>query len=156
MSVGSPIPERRERAERRVLSWKTMFYGYTRSRRVTVRRDGEQGSVYSDWYHPWLFLLATGIMLLSCLDAFLTLQLMELGMIEANPLMAAAMRYGTSPFVIIKVTVTGLAILTLVFFARVQFFNIFRTGLLLTLAFCLYCCLICYEFVSLMTMLSAV
>ena len=154
MPDGYLIPDRRYTTERRELSWKTMFFGYTRSRRVAIRRYGETGVVFNDWYHPWLFLLSLGIMLLSCLDAFFTLQLINLGMIEANPLMAAAMRQGTSTFVISKLSITGLAILILVFFSRVNFFNILRTGILLTTFFCLYCCLICYEFVSLMSLMS--
>ena len=156
MPGGTPLSERRSSAERRALSWKTMVFGYAFSRRTTNRRYSESVEIFNDWYHPWLFLLSLGIMLLSCLDAFLTLQLLSLGMIEANPVMAAAMRYGTDTFVIIKVAVTGLAILTLVFFSRVEFFNVFRTGLLLTFFFCLYCCLICYEFVCLMDALSVV
>ena len=88
-------------------------------------------------------------MLLSCLDAFFTLQLLHRGMIEANPLMAMAMEQGKAVFVATKAAITGIAILTLVFFSRVIFLNRFRTGLLLTLFFCLYCCLICYEFVCL-------
>ncbi len=154
MPGGTPLPERRRSAERRALSWKTMVFGYVLSRRTASRRYGESAEVFSDWYHPWLFLLSLGIMLLSCLDAFLTLQLINLGMVEVNPVMAAAMGHSTEAFIIIKVTLTGLAILTLVFFSRVEFLNVFRTGLLLTLFFCLYCCLICYEFVSLMEALS--
>jgi hypothetical protein len=132
-----------------------MFFGYTRSRRVAIRRSGETGVVFTDWYHPWLFLLSLGTMLLSCLDAFFTLQLIRLGMIEVNPLMAEAMRHGTGVFVISKLAITGLGILILVFFSRVNFFNLLRTGLFLTIFFCLYCCLICYEFVSLMSLMSS-
>ena len=155
MASGPFLTDCRRTGERRALSWKTMVFGYTRSRRTAVRRFGEPESLFGDWYHPWLFLLSLGIMLMSCLDAFLTLQLLGLGMIEANPVMAAAMVYGTEAFVISKLAVTGFAIMTLVFFSRVHFFSYVRTGLFLTLFFCLYCCLICYELLSLMALTPA-
>ena len=106
-----------------------------------------------DWHHPWLFFLSVGIMLLSCTDAFLTLALLQRGMVEANPVMAAALGHGAVPFAISKIVMTGTGILILVFLARFHFMNRFRTGLLLTILFSLYCCLICYELVSLLAVL---
>ncbi|MEM1114224.1 MAG: DUF5658 family protein [Pseudomonadota bacterium] len=138
--------------DRRTFSWRTVFYGYLRSRRVGTGSGYAADEMFGDWHHPWLFFLATGIMLLSCADAVLTLQLIELGMFEANPVMAAVMEHSTAVFVSLKLLLTGLAILVLVYFARVVFFNVLRTGLFLTLFFCLYCCLICYELISLMAM----
>jgi hypothetical protein len=143
---------RRAIPERRSFSWRTVMFGYLLSRRLASRRADQGEHLFEDWHHPWLFFLALGIMVLSCADAFFTLQLISRGMIEANPVMAAAMSHGTAVFVTVKVAVTGIAILTLVFFSRVNFLNQLRTGLLLTLFFCLYCCLICYEFVSLVGM----
>ncbi len=152
MDRGEALSSRRVIPERRVFSWRTVMFGYLLSRRIASRRACNNEEVFVDWHHSWLFFLALGIMLLSCADAFFTLQLISHGMIEANPLMAATMHHGTAVFVTIKVTATGLAILTLVFFSRVAFLNRLRTGVLLTLFFCLYCCLICYEFVSLLSM----
>ena len=86
-------------------------------------------------------------MLLSCADAFMTLQLMNYDMVEANPVMAAIMRYGTGPFVAAKMAMTGFGILTLVFLAKAKFLNRLRTGIFLTTFFTFYACLVCYEFV---------
>jgi hypothetical protein len=145
--------ERRADAERREVSWRTVFFGYTRSRRHVPRRDEDSGIIFLDWHHPWLFFLAVGIMLLSCADAFLTLTLMQHGMIEANPIMNTMLSQGTAAFAVSKIVMTGTSILILVFLAKSRFMNRFRTGLFLTFFFSVYCCLVCYEIVHLLAVL---
>jgi hypothetical protein len=130
-----------------------VYFGFTRSRRRDARRDADAEPVFTDWHHPWLFFLATGIMVMSSLDAFLTLQLLERGAYEANPVMAAVMDSSISTFAASKMLLTGFGILALVFLARTRFFNRFRTGLFLTGFFSFYAVLVCYEFVSLMNSL---
>jgi len=136
-------------SDRRAFSWQTVFFGFTRSRRHATRRDDEVEPVFTDWHHPWLFFLAIGIMLMSCMDAFFTLQLLERGAYEANPVMAAVMGQSTTSFAVSKMLLTGFGTLALVFLARARFFNRVRTGLILTAFFSFYAILICYEFVSL-------
>lgn len=125
------------------------MFGFLRSRRRAHRRDADAEPMFSDWHHPWLFFLATGIMLLSSLDAFLTLQLLGRGAVEVNPIMAAIMGEGTLAFAVSKMLLTGFGILSLVFMSRSRLFNRVRTGLTLTAFFSFYCCLVCYEFVLL-------
>lgn len=138
-----------ERTKRRSFSWRTVFYGFTRSRRRGHRRDADTDEVFIDWHEPWLFVMATGTMLLSAIDAFLTLQLLDRGMIEANPVMAKAMSYGTGVFASAKLTMTAMGIFVLVFLARSRFLNRFRTGLFLSAFFGSYVCLVIYELISL-------
>jgi hypothetical protein len=106
--------------------------------------------LYTDWHHPWLFFLATGTMLLSCMDAFFTLQLLDRGAIEVNPVMAAMIGQGTLAFAATKMLLTGLGILILVFLSQTRMFNLMRTGLVLTVFFTFYACLVCYEFIYLL------
>ena len=126
------------------------MYGFLRSRRHGTRREHDAEPVFIDWHHPWLFFLAVGIMILSSLDAFFTLQLIERGAFEANPVMAAVMEKGTSSFAASKMALTGFGILALVYLARSRFFNVVRTGVFLTAFFGFYAVLVCYEFVTLM------
>lgn len=136
-------------SDRRDLSWRTLIFGYLRSRRRTTRRVSEDMPIFTDYHHPWLFFLATGIMMLSCFDAFLTLQLLDRGAIEINPVMAAVINQGTLTFAVTKMLLTGIGILALVFLARATFMRRFRTGLILTFFFSGYSILVCYEFVFL-------
>jgi len=149
MEVSRAVSDKRAEAERREFSWRTVFFGFTRSRRHTHRRIIDDDVVFLDWHHPWLFFLATGTMLLSCADAFLTLQLIDRGMIEINPVMNAVMSQSTLLFTSTKLSMTAFGILVLVFLAKSKFLNRVRTGAFLTVFFSFYACLVCYELVSL-------
>ena len=153
MAWDTAVPEQRSGADRRSFSWRTVAYGFALSRRHANRRVADEEVVFLDWHHPWLFFLATGTMLLSCADAFLTLQLLDLGMIEANPLMRAVMTQGTLTFTSTKLAMTAVGIFVLVFLAKARFLNRIRTGLFLTTFFSSYACLVCYELVNLFRLL---
>ena len=143
------IPDKRAASDRRTFTWRTVLFGFAFSRRHNHRRFADQQVVFLDWHHPWLFFLSVGTMLLSVADAFLTLLLLERGMIEANPVMRLAMGESTTLFVGTKLAMTAFGIFVLVYLAKQQFLNRFRTGLFLTVFFSAYACLVCYELVSL-------
>ncbi len=145
--------ERPVREDRRSFSWRTVLFGFALSRRRVHRRDVDSDVIFLDWHHPWLFFLSVGTMLLSCADAFLTLELISRGMVEANPVMQAALSRSTSFFVATKLAMTALGIFTLVFLAKAHFLNRFRTGVFLTIFFSAYACLVCYELVNLFRMM---
>ena len=71
-------------------------------------------------------------MLMSALDAFFTLQLLDMGAIEINPVMATVIGQSTLSFAVSKMLLTGFGILALVFLSKSRFFNRVRTGLILT------------------------
>ncbi len=150
MDLKDTVDDKRDEVNRRAFTWRTVFFGFLRSRRRDVRRVSDDDVVFLDWHHPWLFFLAVGTMLLSCVDAFMTLKLLDVGMIEANPFMAVLLGHGTATFAASKMILTGSSILILVFLAKARFLNRFRTGLLLTVFFSFYCCLVCYEFIYLL------
>ena len=152
-SLSEALLNKREGLDRRNFSWRTVVFGFALSRRRHLRREEDADILFLDWHHPWLFFLSVGIMLLSCVDAFMTLRLLEHGMIEANPIMASLLGQGTGVFAVTKVLMTGTSILILVFLAKSRFLNRFRTGLILTFFFSCYACLVCYEFVHLMRVL---
>lgn len=143
------LEETRFVTDRRAFSWRTVLHGFIRSRRRDTRREDEAEPVFTDWHHPWLFVLSVGIMLMSALDAFFTLQLLELGAIEINPIMASVIGDSVLSFSVSKMVLTGLGILSLVYLSRIHFLDRLRTGLVLTMFFSGYAVLICYEFVNL-------
>jgi hypothetical protein len=149
---GTAVADRSD-LERRNFGWRTVFFGFLRSRRRATRRDAEAEPVFTDWHHPWLFFLAVGTMLLSTLDAFMTLQLLQRGAVEINPLMAYLIGHSAFIFASTKVALTGFGILVLVFLSRARFMNRIRAGMMLTVFFSFYACLVCYEFVLLMRLL---
>ncbi len=153
MELSQAVATERVEQDRRQFNWRTVYCGMTASRRHYHRRSADTDVVFLDWYHPWLFFLATGTMLLSCTDAFLTLLLLERGMIEANPLMDAVMGHSVAIFTSTKLALTAFGILILVYLAKARFLNRVRTGLILTLFFCGYATLVCYELVNLFNVL---
>ncbi len=153
MDVTDAVDDKRDEVNRRRFTWRTVLFGFLRSRRRDIRRGDEDDVVFLDWHHPWLFFLAVGTMLLSCVDAIMTLKLLDAGMIEANPFMAFLLGHGTAAFTASKMILTGTSILILVFLAKARFLNRFRAGLLLTIFFSFYCCLVCYEFIHLLKVL---
>jgi len=128
METSTVTPDQRDRVERREFGWRTVVYGFVLSRRHAHRRQVDNDVIFLDWHHPWLFFLSVGTMLLS---------------------MRAVMQESTSLFVSAKLAMTALGIFVLVFLAKLHFLNRFRTGLFLTIFFSCYCCLVCYELVSL-------
>lgn len=153
MAMSEAVADKRAASDRRTFGWRTVVFGFMRSRRRDFRRDDEPNVLFIDRHHPWLFFLAVGTMLMSCVDALMTLQLLDRGMVEVNPLMAAVLGHGTAYFAISKMLLTGVGILALVFLAKARFLNRVRTGLFLTMFFSFYACLVCYEFVYLLKVL---
>ena len=149
MELSTVVPDKRAARDRRTFSWRTVLFGFTRSRRHLHRRAADFEVVFLDWHHPWLFFLSVGTMMLSVADAFLTLELLQRGMIEANPVMRIAMGESITLFVGTKLAMTAFGIFVLVYLAKQQFLNRFRSGLFLTVFFSAYACLVCYELVSL-------
>jgi len=124
METSGVQSDARSDINRRSFSWRTVLYGFALSRRHAHRRLEDDDVIFLDWHHPWLFFLSVGTMLLSCADAFLTLLLMEKGMIEANPLMNAIMSMGTGVFISTKLLMTALGIFVLVFLAKSRFLTV--------------------------------
>ncbi len=143
-------PEQRVGGDRRRFGWRTVYWGFLRSRRHAGRRVNDGDLVFIDRHHPWLFFLAVGTMLLSVADAFFTLQLLDRGMVEANPVMAALLGKGTATFAASKMLMTAFGVLTLVYLAKTRFLDRLRTGVFLTVFFSAYACLVCYEIVNLL------
>ena len=153
MDLSTADTEQRAALDRRNFGWRTVLYGFMLSRRHSHRRDVDSDVIFLDWHHPWLFFLSVGTMLLSCADAFFTLELLQRGMFEVNPVLRAALNQSTALFTGTKLALTASGIFVLVFLAKLHFLNRFRTGLFLTIFFSTYACLVCYEVVSLFNLL---
>ncbi len=85
-------------------------------------------------------------MLLSVADAMLTLELMHLGAVEVNPLMAVFLDSGSPGFAYLKVALTGLGVTVLTIMARIHAFGRVPVGVVLYGVLGLYVSLIAYEY----------
>jgi len=144
-----PHQDYRRNPDRRVFTMSTAIKSITHTRRKHHRRFDESPDAQRDWYHPRLFVLVIGIMLMSIMDAFLTLKLLSGGAIEANPVMAYFLEISVPVFILSKMFMTGSCILLLTALSSYLFLKRFLIGKLITIFFIGYMVLISYELILL-------
>ncbi len=145
-SMASPQSvERRGRHDRRQHSLRTLAYCglQKRGRRKQIRRSGE--NYYIDWYDPRLVTLSIAILLLSSLDAALTLTLLDRGAYEANLFMAKMLEINERVFVFSKVLITSLGVLFLLMHAHFRILRVATGKHALQVLLIVYALLISYE-----------
>lgn len=138
--------ERRQPLDRRRRTLHSLLYGGFRPRRRNQRRIGGITSVRDlDWHHPQWLAVAMLIVLFSCLDAALTLTLIEHGAYEVNPLMARLVGDSALAFTAVKIGLTAGGVVLLTLLVRVRAFGRIPVSLLLYMVLGGYGTLIFYE-----------
>jgi hypothetical protein len=89
-------------------------------RRRTIRRESDKKKrIFSYSYSPQLFVILLSLLILSLLDAYLTLTLIhEKHIVEANPVMAFYLEAGNIPFIFEKFLFTTLSIFIFCLYSR--------------------------------------
>src|SRR5882757_10096293 len=114
--------ERRTRADRRGRVWWSVWYGsFNPRRRSPARRQGDPRFHSLDWHSAHLLAVAISILLLSVADAFLTLVLLQGGAAEVNPIMAALIYRSVATFAALKMGMTSVGVMLMVFLAHYRF-----------------------------------
>jgi hypothetical protein len=137
--------ERRHAVNRRGGVFQAFLYGNFHPRRRISQRAADEHHFLFDWHEPRILYLSLGILLLSCIDALFTLNLLNAGATEANPVMASILSQGMDKFVVFKFCITAFSVIILVTTARRKFFRSFSVEHLLRGFFTLYILVICYE-----------
>jgi hypothetical protein len=138
--------ERRARTDRRHRVWWSVWYGSFNPRRRTPPRRQDDSRFHSlDWHASHLLAVAIGILLLSVLDAFMTMLLLQGGADEVNPVMAALIYRNVAMFAALKMGMTGVGVLMMVSLARYRFMRLLRVEWALYGVLIAYVGLICYE-----------
>jgi hypothetical protein len=148
---GTATPEddsldRRGAADRRKQSLRALFYGSFNPRRRGSRRNGERRVAGVDWHDPQWLAVAMLIVLFSCVDAFLTLTLIDHGAYEVNPLMAPLVGGSALAFAMVKIGLTAGGVVLLTILARMKVFGRVPVSLLLYTVLLGYGVLLVYEF----------
>jgi hypothetical protein len=125
---------------------KALFHGSFNPRRRGSRRDGELRIAAVDWHDPQWLAVAMLIVLFSCMDAFLTLTLMDHGAYEVNPVMAPLVGGSALAFTLVKIGLTGGGVVLLTLLARMKAFGRVPVSLLLYGVLLGYGALLVYEF----------
>lgn len=125
--------ERRRSPDRRRRIWWSLLYGgfRPRRRRHASRRRHDERYQAIDWHGAHLWAVSIGILTFSVADAFLTTNLMSRGAIEANPFMAALIGRNVTVFAALKMALTGVCVIVMVFLARYRFMRAVRVEVML-------------------------
>ncbi len=119
-SCESSHKEKRRGFDRRSNSKSRLKYLLFNGRRVSSRREDDSGKVIIfDRYNQNLFFAITTILILSILDAVLTLVVIQRGATELNPVMAYFLEHGTPTFIVAKYVLTSIGVLILLIFKNV-------------------------------------
>jgi hypothetical protein len=133
--------ERRSMPDRRAAPtsmWNSIFFG---GRRRHVRRASERQQVHYVDHFPWVTLVWVLLLVtFSFIDGLLTLELLDAGCIEANPLMSYLLDHGPEHFFMVKYLLTTLGLPLLVFFSARSWFKYLLPGFVL-----LYVILMIYQ-----------
>jgi len=138
--------ERRDRRDRRKPTLKGFIYGLFHARRRGPRRAENYFDHDSDWYEVKLLVLSLGLLLLSCLDAAMTMKLLSFGAVELNPIMDKLLLQGANYFIGVKIAITSLCAIVLVAHNKLKIFNVVRVDIVLITAVFIYLGLVTYEF----------
>ena len=100
--------------DRRKPSLKTLQGALTRRRRRNPRRENDHINSYTDWYGHWPLAATFTIIMLCFADALLTMILLSKGAVELNGLMDYLIQKNIQLFTVVKMSVTGVALIILV------------------------------------------
>jgi hypothetical protein len=141
---GALVSDRRMSYDRRNLTWRTFVQGGLTPRRRGARRDAEHHGLV-DWHETHLLFLSIAILLLSVIDALLTLTLMRHGAQEANPFLALLIGEYPRLFAVAKMALTGGGVIVLVVLARARVFRVIKVSAIMHWCLLGYVALITYE-----------
>ena len=113
----SDFDEKRSGKDRRTHRFPKLRYLLFAGRRSRIRREEDwEGTFYFDRYSSSIFAAIVLILLLSVLDALLTLYLIDRGSTELNPVMAYFLKYGPFVFMGAKYFLTCMGVVILLLF----------------------------------------
>ena len=149
-SAPGELEERRlENRDRRRMSVKSLLHGGLRPRRRQNRRDYNEQYHVLDLHDSELMWLALGIVIMSCLDAMFTLNLLAIGAEEINILMRSLINADINRFLVVKIGATCISVVTLVAASEYRVLGRVPVRLLLRGLFLIYAALLVYEIVLL-------
>ena len=142
---GNELEQQARGNERRNHSLMTLHGALFKSRRHGSRRTGEHVNNYVDVYGHWTLMATFTIILLCCTDAFLTIVLLSNGAVEMNVLMDWLIQRDIRSFAIVKISVTGLALIVLVMHLNFRVYKIIAVRYLIFALVPMYSLLIAHE-----------
>ena len=133
------------KTDRRYFTMQTLLGTLFVNRRRNFRRQDDHLNSYIDWYGPKPLIATLLIILLCCLDAFLTLILMNHGAVELNVFMDWLIQRDIHTFTATKLAITSVALVVLVMHFNFRIYRIFSVRYLMYALVPVYIVLIAHE-----------
>jgi len=137
--------DRRAGADRRQRTLYSILHGGLRPRRRGARRTGAPQLNDLDWHPAQWLAVGVLIVILSCIDAALTLSLIEKGAYEVNPFMSGLVDGSAALFTLVKIGLTAGGVVLLTLLARMRAFGRIPVALMLYAVLGGYAALVAYE-----------
>ena len=137
--------KRRMPSERRNSILGALWQSSFARRRLGPRRDTDRHPVMTDWFQPQWLATSMIILILSSVDAVLTLALIARGAVEINPFMEPLVRGSGQSFALWKIGLTSMGVIVLTMAARLRVFGRVAVGSLLYVVLVGYLVLVGYE-----------
>ena len=148
------MERRKIRTDRRKQTLNSLVHGSFRPRRRDNRRGADDQVMILDWHDTPLFCIAMGIVLMSCMDALFTLNLLALGAEELNLAMKVLLDMDTGSFLLGKYCATAVGVVFLVAVSRFRLWGVLPVRRILE-ALCIgYAMLMIYELYLLVAVAS--
>lgn len=136
----------RHSPDRRRNKYKSVLCSFYMGRRRAVRRKEEAIlPFYTDVYEKWVGMIFISIIMLSSLDAILTLSILDRGGKELNPVMDALLEIDDTVFFIGKLILTLFSLLFVLIHINFKLLRVIPMRQVLVALFLAYSCLIGYE-----------
>ena len=139
------MEKRSIQTDRRRQTLKSVIYGGIYPRRRYNRRAGDDQVYIVDWHDKGLFMVAMGVIIMSCLDAFFTLNLLSMGAQEVNYFMKVLIEKDVNQFLSVKLLCTSVGVVFLVAYARFRLAGFLPVRRVLEALCAIYACLIIWE-----------
>lgn len=144
--LAGPDRRRNRSDRRRRFLWSVIYGSFNPRRRRPPRRLDDSRFHSLDWHGAHLLAVALGILILNVADAFLTVVLLSSGsVVEMNPMLATLVTGNVATFAAVKMAMTGISVILMVFLARYRFMRVMRVEVILYGVLLTYLILIGYE-----------
>ncbi|MEE4185110.1 MAG: DUF5658 family protein [Gammaproteobacteria bacterium] len=137
--------ERRFTVDRRQQTVSSIIRGTWYQRRVSNRRREDDQTYLVDVYDMGLIMVSLAVVLMSCVDAFFTLNLLTLGAVELNVFMDVLLSSDERTFLYVKLAATSVGVVFLTAMSRYRVFGVVPVRRLLEGLCAIYACLIIWE-----------
>jgi hypothetical protein len=144
-SAPSAAERRRIPVERRRSIFHALWQGNFHRRRLAPRRQADRHPVITDWFEAKWLATSLGILLLTCVDAILTITLLGRGAEEINPFMKPLVHGSGWSFALTKFGLTALGVVFLTLLAKLRVFGSIVVGSILWVVLAAYVVLVAYE-----------